>query len=532
VPHLGNTGGTNGRLEAHDDRLYAAVMRNGRLWTAHNIGVIYTGLVFGASTRTASRWYELQNLSTTPAVLQSGTVFDDAASNPLSYWTPTITVSGQGHAAMGGSVAGLNHYVDAWTTGRLVGDPAGTMQTVYEYTASASAYNPPSNPGGTSGRRWGDYSFTSVDPNDDMTMWTIQEYVNGTNTYGVRVAKLLAPPPATPVTASPSSVAAGIPSTSVTVTGTQVAGSGFFDPGAAFLSRLGASSTGVTVNSATYVNPTTVTLDISTVGATTGVKDLTVVNPDGQSLTGTGLLTVTAGAVTYPRSLPGVVGSAVNWSLHDSLATAGTAPDTNFVYGTQPPAAIPLVGDWDGNGTRTPGIVHGGVFKLSNSNTTNLAPAATFTFGDPRGFPVAGDFNGDHIDDVAVFRAGKWQVRLSTGATPTVFAFGPAGSWPGTVPVVGDWDGDGTDGIGTYSGGTWLLNNTADASAAEFGPFAFTAGTGSYPVVGDWDANGSDTIGVRQATTWSLKNSNTAGFTPDVTPFTFGATNALPFSWH
>ncbi|MEA2971729.1 MAG: hypothetical protein QOG82_187 [Actinomycetota bacterium] len=532
VPHLGNTGGTNGRLEAHDDRLYAAVMRNGRLWTAHNIGVIYTGLVFGTSTRTATRWYELQNLSTTPAVLQSGTVFDDAVTNPLSYWTPTITVSGQGHAAMGGSVAGLSHYADAWITGRLVGDALGTMQTVTEYTASSFAYNPGGNPGGASGRRWGDYSFTSVDPNDDMTMWTIQEYTNGTNTYGVRVAKLLAPPPATPVTASPSSVAAGIPSTIVTVTGTQVAGSGFFDPGAAFLSRLGASSTGVTVNSATYVNPTTVTLDISTVGATTGVKDLTVVNPDGQSLTGTGLLTVTVGAVTYPRSLPGVVGSAVNWSLHDSLATAGAAPDTNFTYGAQPPSVVPLVGDWDGNGTRTPGVFQAGAFKLSNTTTTNLAPAVSFSFGDPRGFPVAGDFNGDHTDDIAVFRAGQWQIRLSTGTILTTFAFGSSGSWPATIPVVGDWDGDGTDGIGTFSGGTWNLNNTADASGAEFGPFAYTAGTGSYPVVGDWDANGSDTVGVRQGTTWSLKNSNTAGFTPDVTPFTFGATNTLPFTWH
>ena len=109
--------------------------------------------------------------------------------------------------------------------------PPAPCRRSSEYTASASAYNPSGDPGGPAGRRWGDYSFTSVDPNDDMTMWTIQEYVNGTNTYGVRVAKLLAPPPATPVTASPSSVAAGVPSTIVTVTGTQVAGSGFFDPG-------------------------------------------------------------------------------------------------------------------------------------------------------------------------------------------------------------------------------------------------------------------------------------------------------------
>ena len=37
---------------------------------------------------------------------------------------------------------------------------------------------------------------TDVDPNDDMTMWTIQEFCNGTNTYGVRAVQLIAPPPA------------------------------------------------------------------------------------------------------------------------------------------------------------------------------------------------------------------------------------------------------------------------------------------------------------------------------------------------
>src|SRR5262249_57766159 len=39
VPHLGDTGGNNGKLDALDERLFAAVLRNGRLWTAHNIGV-------------------------------------------------------------------------------------------------------------------------------------------------------------------------------------------------------------------------------------------------------------------------------------------------------------------------------------------------------------------------------------------------------------------------------------------------------------------------------------------------------------
>src|SRR5207253_5241272 len=99
------------------------------------------------------------------------------------------------------------------------------------YTASSTAYNPPGDPGSTQGRRWGDYSYTSLDPDDDMTMWAIQEYCNATNSYGVRVVKLLAPPPAAPASASPSTIPAGQSSTNVTITGTSTAGSSFFDPG-------------------------------------------------------------------------------------------------------------------------------------------------------------------------------------------------------------------------------------------------------------------------------------------------------------
>ena len=72
------------------------------------------------------------------------------------------------------------------------------------FGTTTANYNPPSDPGGASGRRWGDYSFTVVDPLDDMTVWTIQEYNQALNSYAVRVGKLAAPPPATPTcSASP-----------------------------------------------------------------------------------------------------------------------------------------------------------------------------------------------------------------------------------------------------------------------------------------------------------------------------------------
>src|SRR5262249_38199899 len=277
-----------------DDRLYAAHLRNGRLWTAQNIGANTSG-VASAVSRNGVRWYELQTLSTTPAVVQSGTLFDTAATNPRFYWIPSFTVSGQGHAAMGCSIAGNNERINAFTTGRLVGDTLGTLRdgpgTPAGSTATSTADSAASDPGGTGGRRWGDYSFTSLAPKDDMTMWTIQEYCNGANSYGARAVKLIAPPPPPTNSASPGSVPLSNPSINIVVTGTAPARQGFYDPGTNPASphtpfnHISASGPGLTFNSETFTDSTHVTLNISTVGSSSGPKTVTITNPDGQTTT-------------------------------------------------------------------------------------------------------------------------------------------------------------------------------------------------------------------------------------------------------
>jgi hypothetical protein len=338
VPHKGSTGGPNGYLDALDDRLFAAHLRDGSLWTAHNIAVDSTGVASGSGDRDGSRWYEIRNLSATPVLHQSGTVFDPSGSNPLFYWIPSVMVSGQGHAALGFSVAGANHYADAATVGRLAGDGLGSTGTPSLYTTSSTAYNPPSDHGGAYGRRWGDYSYTSLDPDDDMTIWTIQEFCNATNSYGVQVVKLLAPPPATPVSASPSTVDTGQSSVDVFITGTSAGGSGFFDPGAGFPNHIDASVPGVTVNSVTYTDPTHVTVNISTVGSSAGAVPVTVTNPDGQSSTSpSAILTVTHTCSAISVS-PGTLSDATYGSFYSQTFTAsgGTSPYTFGLTGPTP----------------------------------------------------------------------------------------------------------------------------------------------------------------------------------------------------
>jgi hypothetical protein len=293
VNHLGNTGGTNGKLDAIDDRLFSAVIRNGRLWTSHNIGVDNTGSASGTITRTGSRWYEIQNMTTTPSLVESGTIFKSTSNNTtdsINYWIPSVMISGQGHVAVSISAAGTFNRINSGTVGRLATDPLGTMGTPVLYTSSTTAYNPPSDPGTRGARRWGDYSYVSLDPNDDMTMWGVHGFCDSTNSYGVRIGQFKAPPPATPSSANPSTVPLGVAHDTIVITGTSTNGSGFFDPGSRFPNRISATVTGnITVNSVIYNNPTQVTLDINTISAITGSYSVTITNPDGQSATGNNL---------------------------------------------------------------------------------------------------------------------------------------------------------------------------------------------------------------------------------------------------
>ncbi|HEV8116143.1 MAG TPA: VCBS repeat-containing protein, partial [Acidimicrobiales bacterium] len=230
-----------------------------------------------------------------------------------------------------------------------------------------------------------------------------------------------------------------------------------------------------------------------------------------------------AHAAETTGSLPAVVTGGTSWTLATSLG--GTGPTVGpFPYGTKP--LVPVMGDWDGNGSKTPGTFEAGTFKLRNSNSAG-PPDVTFAFGDPRGYPVAGDFNGDGSDDVAVFHNGFWQVRHTTGTTLAPFRFG--GISAGILPVAGDWDNDGVDGIGTYRGGVWKLRNAARQGPTSIGPFRFWAGTGSAPVVGDWDGDGRDSVGVKRGSTWSVRNTNRAG-SADLS-FDFGLANDLPLTW-
>ncbi|MEO8503891.1 MAG: hypothetical protein ABI609_08355 [Acidobacteriota bacterium] len=418
VTHAGNTGGNNGRLDSLDDRFFQAMVRNGRLWAAHNFRVSAAGVASAAAaSRNATRWYEFQNLTTTPTVVQSGTVFDNAATLAAArqYWIPSVVVTGQGHSVMGLSMAGTPVGATPVYVGRLSGDTLGTMTgpptvAAVSFGTTTANYNPPSDPGGGSGRRWGDYSFTVVDPLDDMTVWTIQEYNQALNSYAVRVGRLAAPPPATPnCTATP--IAFTGPTGNVVITATSAGGSGFYDPGANLappalaFTHLLATMTNGTVNTATFNSPTQVTLNIT--ATTPGLQNVTITNPDGQNVTATGCINVSAAAVAdlgitkTDGVATAVPGGSVTYTITASNASA-TAASGATVADTFPAA---LTCTWTcvgaGGGTCTAsgsGNVNDSVNLPTGASATYTATCAvnastTGTLSNTATVTLAGDPN-------------------------------------------------------------------------------------------------------------------------------------------
>lgn len=121
------------------------------------------------------------------------------------------------------SYASTNSYPGAAFAGRLSGDPGGTLSAPTTVAVGAGPYNPNDC---SPLYRWGDLSSVVVDPADNMTMWSFQEYTNATDSWGVLVTEYPAPQPATLSSSSPSFALAGT-TLSVTVTGLSMNGSGF-----------------------------------------------------------------------------------------------------------------------------------------------------------------------------------------------------------------------------------------------------------------------------------------------------------------
>ena len=227
-----------------------------------------------------------------------------------------------------------------------------------------------------------------------------------------------------------------------------------------------------------------------------------------------------------PRPKPGIgttkqlTYSSGTWYLKNSLS--GGKANTVFRYGRS--GDRPLMGDWNGDGTKTPGLYRNGTFYLKNANKGGKADRV-FSYGRRGDRPVVGDWNGDGRDTVGIRRGDQWMLRNanSGGKANLKFNYGKASD----RPVVGDWNGDRRDTVGARRGDRWMLRNANSGGRANV-VFNYGRG-GDKPVVGDWNNNRRDTVGVVRGNRWLLRNSNSGGKAN--VKFIYGGANHTPLVW-
>jgi hypothetical protein len=147
-------------------------------------------------------------------------------------------------------------------------------------------------------------------------------------------------------------------------------------------------------------------------------------------------------------------------------------------------------------------------------------------FGPRDGLPLAGDFNGDGRDELAMYADGKWFVDFNGNECwdrdDLVLHFGR----PGDRPIVGDWNGDGKADIGVHTND--VTDKIATSPTAQpYVPQAFQqavvvcnericlrrefmvrelpfTANGRIPVVGDWSGCGHALLGTFHDGRWML----------------------------
>ncbi len=285
-------------IDIGDSRLLNAVFRNGYLWTTHTV-------TNDTNTKAEVAWYQIDpslasSFSPYGIPLQQGRISDSIR----WYYYPSIAVNLSNSVGIGFSGSSSVEYAGAYYTARASTDTSGTMQSVATLKTGLGPYNKVFK----TENRWGDYSASSVDPNDDLTFYTLQEYAGmpsgGSDMWGTWWGKF------------------SVSSVSDTASPSNTTSTNFINSGV------------------TYTNSSSVTLSISatdSVGVTEYYASESSTTPSASATGWTSVTSATSYSADVPFTLSsgGGIKSVYVW-FKDAAGNISTSVSGTIILDTQP----------------------------------------------------------------------------------------------------------------------------------------------------------------------------------------------------
>ncbi len=155
---------TSRGITAGQDDVASACLRNGEIWAVQT-ATIPAGT---APLHSVVQWWRV-----TPAGELSGfgRIGDVGGATWVAY--PSVAVNARDQVLIGYSIFSATSFPSAGYSLRTASGCDGSLGVIHALHGGEAAYVQPDASGLN---RWGDLTETVVDPSDDLSMWTIQEY--------------------------------------------------------------------------------------------------------------------------------------------------------------------------------------------------------------------------------------------------------------------------------------------------------------------------------------------------------------------
>ena len=194
----------------------------------------------------------------------------------------------------------------------------------------------------------------------------------------------------------------------------------------------------------------------------------------------------------------------------------GPAVDKLFTFNPSlNSGAVPVVGDWNGDGKTKVGVFYNGSFYVDYVGDfawiDQIGHGRSMFLGGPGYTPMIGDWNGNGKSKLGAFSAGTWFIDYNGDyiwnpsedpLADKLFYLGGTGY----TPMVGDWNGDGHSKVAVYKDGLWLIDQNGnfawDLAGGDL--IVYWGNPGFTPIVGDWNGGGSDKIGAYSDGVWII----------------------------